>query len=146
MKKLKIFLFYMLILLSSENKATKTEIALKTETLKIQEDEIILGEDKQEFNAYIKNIYQKKGIVYIELDFVEIKYKNVDDRIIINKNPKIRTYIIDKVTKIHTKDCKEIRHIEIMKQKENILKYKSIIVIGGSQNGKLTYINFGCYG
>jgi hypothetical protein len=48
----------------------------------------------QEINCYVKDIYKKNGNIYVDLDFVEIQYKNVDERVIVNKNPKIRTYIV----------------------------------------------------
>lgn len=107
---------------------------------------IILGEDVQEINCYVKDIYEKDGIIYANLDFVEIQYKNVDERVIVNKNPKIRTYIIDLYTKIATKDCKKLDELEMLKLKDILLKDKTTIVIARSENGKLLEINFGCYG
>lgn len=72
----------------------------------------------EEINAYAKNIYEKNGIIYVDLDFVEIKYKNIDERVIVNKNPKLRTYIIDLYTLIATKDCKELTALDILNYKD----------------------------
>ncbi|TDL99585.1 MAG: hypothetical protein C4K58_06755 [Flavobacteriaceae bacterium] len=110
------------------------------------DDEITLGEDKEEINCYVKNIYNRNEIVYIELDFVEIKYENVDERVIINNNSKIRTYIVDSHTSIGTKDCKELNALDMLKYKDSLLKDKTTIVIGESKDGKMLSINFGCYG
>ena len=71
-----------------------------------QENNVILGEDLPEINAYAKNIYKKNNVIYIEIDLVEIKYKNVDVKIIVNNNPKIRTYIINENSLIYSYVCK----------------------------------------
>lgn len=109
-------------------------------------EKIILGEDTKEINSYIRDIYEKNEIIYIDLDFVEIKYKNVDERVIINKNHKIRTYIIDLYTKIATKNCKELNALDMLKHKDSLLKDKITVVIGEAKDGKMLSINFGCYG
>ncbi len=109
-------------------------------------EKIPLGEDKEEINAYVKNIYEKDGIVYVDLDFVEIKYKNVDERVIVNRSSKIRTYIVDLDTFVMTKDCKEITSLDMLKYKNKILENRSYIVIGKSKEGKMLSLNFGCYG
>lgn len=109
-------------------------------------EEVILGEDTEEINSYVKDIYEKNGIIYVDLDFVEIKYKNVDERVIVNKNPKIRTYIVDLYTEIATKDCKELNALDMFKNKDSLLKDKITVVIGESKDGKMLSINFGCYG
>lgn len=121
----------------------------KSKTLASQnviEKKIVLGENIPEINAYAKKIYKKDNVIYIELDLVEIKYKNVDDRIIVNQNPKIRTYIIDNRSLIYSNDCKEISASKLFKIKEKLLKNHSVIVIGTSENGRMKSINFGCYG
>ena len=112
---------------------------------------IQLGENVSEINAYAKNIYQKNGKTYIDLDFVEIRYPtegewDVSDREIINNNPKIRTYIIDDSTSILSNVCKEMTASELYQARKSLLKDKTIIVIGKSENGKMLSINFGCYG
>ena len=107
---------------------------------------IILGEDIEEINAYPLNIYKLKGIIYIELDLVKIEYKNIDEKIIVNNNSKIRTYIIDKNTLIYSSDCKTLNPEEFFQKKKTILKNNSTIAVGNSKNGKMISINFGCYG
>lgn len=77
---------------------------------------------------------------------MEIQYKNVDERVIVNKNPKIRTYIIELYTEIATKDCKELTALDMLKHKNILLKDKTAIVIGKSKDGKMLSINFGRYG
>jgi hypothetical protein len=109
-------------------------------------DEIILGEDMEEINSYVKDIYKKNGIIYIDLDFVEIKYENIDERVVVNKNPKIRTYIVDLYTEILSKDCKELNALDMLKHKDSLLKDKITVVIGKAKDGKMLSINFGCYG
>jgi hypothetical protein len=162
MKKLITLLIIAFVLQSCENKTqTETDNKLRQQTVKSdtivnpennKQDgnqnnaEIILGENMEEINAYTKDIYEKNGIIYIDLDFVEIKYKNVDERIIVNKNPKIRTYIIDNNTSILSNLCKELKSSELFQTKESILNNKNIITIGRSKNGKMIEINFGCYG
>ena len=116
-----------------------------------QNDKIILGEDISEINAYAKKIYEIKGIIYVDLDLVEFSYPtqgeyDKSDRKIINNNPKIRTYEIDKKTSILSNNCKNLSDTELLKMQKSILKVKSIIVIGRSKNGKILEINFGCYG
>ncbi|MFC4162768.1 hypothetical protein ACFOWU_03825 [Epilithonimonas zeae] len=111
-----------------------------------QENNVILGEDLPEINAYAKNIYKKNNVIYIEIDLIEIKYENVDDKIIVNNNPKIRTYIIDKSSLIYSNDCKELTVSELFKIKEKLLKDHSIIIVGTSEHGKMKSLNFGCYG
>lgn len=105
-----------------------------------------MGEDKDEIDAYVKDIYEKNGNIYIDLDFVEIKYKNVDDRVIVNKNPKIRTYIVDLYTQIATKDCKELISLDMITHRKELLKNKFALVIGKSKDCRMLSLNFGCYG
>ncbi|MDR2270131.1 MAG: hypothetical protein LBF27_04415 [Sphingobacterium sp.] len=112
----------------------------------LNNEQIPLGEDQEEINAYIKNIYERNGIVYVDLDFVVVKYENVDERVIVNRNPKIRTYIVDLDTYIMTKDCKKITSLEMLKHKSTLLKDTSTLVIGQSKDGKMLSLNFGCYG
>lgn len=158
MKNLITLLIFVFVIQSCENKTKKATENEPQQTVKsdkihpskydepIENEEIILGEDMEEINAYAKNIYEKNGIIYVDLDFVEIKYKNIDERVIVNKNPKLRTYIIDLYTLIATKDCKELTALEILDYKDILLKDKSAIVIGESKDGKMLSINFGCYG
>jgi hypothetical protein len=127
---------------TENNHPKKQSTEIKTE----KQNEIILGEDIPEINSYVKNIYEKDGRFYVELDLVEIKYKNADERLIVNKNPKIRTYLIDDNTWISSKDCKELIPEELLKIKEKLLNDKNIIVIGTSKDGRMKSINFGCYG
>ena len=117
----------------------------------VKQTNIQLGEDRSEINAYAKDIYKKNGKIYIDLDFVEIRYPtkgewDVSDREIINNNPQIRTYIIDENSGILSNICKELTASELFEIRESLLKNKSIIVIGNSKNGKILGINFGCYG
>lgn len=143
------FLIFMIIftLFSCNNKDNNSQQKSKTlASQNVVEQKIVLGENIPEINAYAKNIYKKNDVIYIELDLVEIKYKNVDDRIIVNNNPKIRTYVIDNRSLIYSNDCKEISASELFKIKEKLLKDHSIIVVGTSENGRMKSINFGCYG
>ena len=82
---------------------------------------------------------------------MEIRYPtegewDVSDREIINNNPKIRTYIIDDSTSILSNVCKEMTVSELYQARKILLKDKTIIVIGKSENGKMLSINLGCYG
>jgi hypothetical protein len=132
---------------ATENNHPKKQSAeIKSKSDNEKQNEIILGEDTPEINAYAKGIYKKDGKFYVELDFVEIKYKNVDERVIVNKNPKIRTYLIDHRTSIASKDCKELTPEELLKIRKKLLNDKNIIVIGTSKDGKMESVNFGCYG
>ncbi|TWH98761.1 carboxypeptidase-like protein [Flavobacterium tiangeerense] len=109
-------------------------------------DKIKLGENIDEINAIAKNIYKKNGNVYVEIDMVQIKFKNIDERVIVNDNSKIRTYLIDSNTLIYSNDCKRLSPSELLKNKDTLLNDKSIIMIGQSKDGKMIDINFGCYG
>ncbi|OXA85700.1 hypothetical protein [Flavobacterium hercynium] len=114
-------------------------------------DNIVLGEDISEINAYAKRIYKINGVIYIDLDLVEIRYPtkgewDAGDREIVNNNPKIRTYVIDNNTSILSNVCKELKSSELFQIRESVLKDKNIIIIGRSENGKMQEINFGCYG
>lgn len=108
--------------------------------------EIILGEDKKELYAYVKGIYEKDKTIFIDLDVVQIEYKNIDEKVIVNKSFKIRTYRIDSKTLIYSKDCKTLNVKELLHVKNDILNDKSIIVVGESKNGNMKSVNFGCYG
>ncbi len=105
-----------------------------------------LGEDIDEINAIAKNIYEKNGTIYVDIDIVQIKYKNIDERVIINENTKIRTYQIDENTLIYSKDCKNLKPLDLLEIKDSLLNDKSIILVGNSEKGKMLSINFGCYG
>ncbi|MPT32317.1 MAG: hypothetical protein E2600_11770 [Chryseobacterium sp.] len=132
---------------AAENNHPKKQSAeVKTKSDNEEQNEIILGEDIPEINAYVKNIYEKNGKFYVELDLVEIKYKNVDERMIVNKNPKVRTYVIDDHTLIYSNDCKELIVKQLLQARKKLLKNKSIIVVGTSKDGRMKNINFGCYG
>jgi len=131
---------------TEKNYSQKQSAEIKTKSDNEKQNEIILGEDIPEINSYCKNIYEKGGKFYVELDLVEIKYRNVDERIIVNKNPKIRTYLIDDNTWISSKDCKELKPKELLKIRKKLLNDKNIIVIGASKDGRVESINFGCYG
>lgn len=114
-------------------------------------EDIILGEDISKINAYAKKIYKVNDVIYIDIDVVEFRYPtkgewDESDREIVNKNPKIRTYIIDNKTSILSNNCKDLTSSELFQLQESILNDKSIIVIGISKNGKMQEINFGCYG
>lgn len=163
MKNLITLLIFVFVIQSCENKTKKATENEPQQTVKsdkihpskydepIENEEIILGEDMEEINAYAKNIYQKNGKTYIDLDFVEIRYPtegewDVSDREIINNNPKIRTYIIDDSTSILSNVCKEMTVSELYQARKILLKDKTIIVIGKSENGKMLSINLGCYG
>ena len=108
--------------------------------------QIKLSEDIKEINAYTKDIFEINGIYYIEIDLVEIKYKNIDERVIVNNNSKLRTYIIDTNTIIYSDNCKRVNPAELLQRKKIILENKSIIIVGQSKKGKMISINFGCYG
>ncbi len=116
-----------------------------------KDDAIFLGEDVAEIHAYAKKIYAINEIIYIDIDLVEIRYPTsgdyeVSDREIINDNPKIRTYIIDKETAILSNICKDLTAPKLLNIQKEVLRDKNIIVIGRSKNGKMLGINFGCYG
>lgn len=106
---------------------------------------IKLGEDIKEIRAYTKNLYKVGGRVYIDLDLVTITYRNIDERVVVNKSTKIRTYIVDQNTLIYADNCKEVSPSELLKRKAIILKKKAIVVVGASKNGKMVSVNFGCY-
>ena len=118
-----------------------------TESIKVSvKNSIELGENIDEINAYLKNIYSLNGKVYVDIDLVQIKYINIDERKIINENTKIRTYEIDAKTLIYSNDCKTLKRLDLIKLKNNLLNNKSLILVGKSENGKMLSINFGCYG
>jgi len=107
--------------------------------------QIKLSEDLELINAYPKNIYQVNEVVYIDIDLVTIKYPNVDEKVIVNKSRKLRTYIVDGDTLIYSDDCKQIGPMELLKRKDIILNNTSIVMAGKSKNGKMVSANFGCY-
>ena len=107
--------------------------------------EIKLGEDKEEMHGLVKRIYNIDHSVFIDLDFIEISYKNVDERVIKNNNPMIRTYEVDTSTLIYSNDCKTLKSFELLEPAHANLLDSSIIVVGSSKDGKMTSINFGCY-
>ncbi|MEO5911750.1 MAG: hypothetical protein ABIP95_12745 [Pelobium sp.] len=134
---------------SELNQVPASKISGQSESQK--DDAIVLGEDLAEIHAYAKRIYTINGVIYIDIDVVEIRYPtsgdyDESDREIINKNPKIRTYIIDKETAILSNICKDLTASELLNIQKNVLKDKNIIIIGRSKNGKMLEINFGCYG
>lgn len=123
--------------------SSKTQTNFSNDSLK---NKINIGEDIAQISAYAKDIYEFEGIVYIDIDLIEIHYKNVDERVVINKNKKIRTYKIDNTTLIYSTDCKKIDAKQLLAVKESQLKDKTIIIVGESKNGKMLGLNFGCYG
>ena len=168
MKKLTILFLSLFLFQSCNNKTekeekipnidatdTKSREELPIITDKKDDFDVQLGEDSNEINAYVKNIYQKNGKIYIDLDFVEIRYPtegdwDVSDREIVNNNPKIRIYIIDENTLILSHICQKITATTLFEIRKVLLKHlekdKYIITIGKSKNGKMLEINFGCYG
>lgn len=139
---IKKYIFYLLVFaLVSCNQSNK---AITPKARK--EEAIVLGEDKKEINALVKGIYQKGEKVYIELDFVQIKYKNVDELVVVNVNPKIRTYLVDSNTLIYSKDCKVWKIKEVLQNKDLLVNDKNILLVGDSKKGVLISLNFGCYG
>lgn len=84
---------------SSENNLTKTDSVKTKKSTSL--DKIVLGEDKEEINGLVKNIYKINGEVFIDIDFVQIKFENVDERVVVNENKKIRTYKVDQETLIY---------------------------------------------
>lgn len=122
-----------------------------TKFIHLEKLDTSLGEDIAAFNAYTKNIYKKNDKIYIDLDFVEIRYPqegewDVSDRKIVNKNTKIRTYIVDENTTILSDNCKKIIATELWEHRKAVLMRPEIIAIGSAKNGKIVEINFGCYG
>lgn len=153
MNKKSIFLKFLIALILFSCEKFKETTSLKRPSVSIQntvdnamQNDIVLVEDLPEINSYCKNVYEKDGKYYIELDLIEIKYKNVDKRVIVNKNPKIRTYIIDDNTWISSKDCRELKLGELLEIKDKLVNYKDKVVIGTSKNGRMVSLNFGCYG
>lgn len=131
---------------AGKSRLEKTSAEIMTKSDNKQQNEIILGENIPEVNAYVKNIYEKDNKVYVELDLVEFRYKNTDERVIVNNNPKIRTYIIDDNTLIYSNDCKRPTLEELLQIKKKLLTDKSMIIVGTSEDGRMKSINFGCYG
>lgn len=134
-----------------ENKSSSKEDLIKTDSVKGKKNsktstKIVLGEDKDEINALVKGIYEINGEVFIDLDFVQIKFENVDERVVVNENPKIRTYKVDSETLIYSKDCKTLNLKELIKSKDKILQDKAIVLVGQSKDGRMQSLNFGCYG
>lgn len=129
---------------SSENNLTKTDSVKTKKSTSL--DKIVLGEDKEEINGLVKNIYKINGEVFIDIDFVQIKFENVDERVVVNENKKIRTYKVDQETLIYSKDCKTLNTKELIKSKSKILQDKTIILVGKAKDGKMESLNFGCYG
>ena len=150
---MRLFIYTLIIITTLSCRRNNTAIPIKktekenTENLiSSSEKPIKLGEDIDEINAYLKKIYSMNGKIYVDIDIVQIHYTNVDERKIINANPKIRTYEIDDKTLIYSNDCKTYKPFDLIKYKYALLKDKSIILVGKSVNGKMISINFGCYG
>ena len=106
---------------------------------------IAIGEDKSHFDAYATNIYASNDSLYVVLDFVAIKYKNVDERIIENNQTRLRKYRVDSTTLIVLKNCQQISSRELLKQAPEIIANRKQVVVGQASNGTLSSINFGCY-
>lgn len=110
-------------------------------------DKFNLGEDIAEINCYVKNIYRKDNLTFVDIDIVQVKYTSEGgERIIINENPKTRTYIVDDTTIIYAQDCESVTPEKLTEIEKSLLDDKSIIVVGSSKDGVLESINFGCYG
>ena len=124
---------------SSENNLTKTDSVKTKKSTSL--DKIVLGEDKDEINGLVKNIYKINGEVFIDIDFVQIKFENVDERVVVNENKKIRTYKVDQETLIYSKDCKTLNTKELIKSKSKILQDKTIILVGKAKDGKMESLN-----
>ncbi len=134
-----------------ENNIIKSEI-LENNNLKHPEPKTSfeinnsnLGEDMAEINCYVKRIYRKNNLTYVDIDVVEVILTPEGDRTIINKNPKIRTYLVDNNTIIYLHNCKSATPEELLNMDKNKLDDKSIIVVGSSKYGVLESLNFGCY-
>lgn len=134
----------------SKSVLIENEIKLTMEVNSFDKKSLIytnkLSEDIAEINCYVKKIYKKNNLIFVDIDLVDIKYNQDGDRIIINKNPKIRTYIINDKTIIYSHKCETLKPKELTEIEKSILNNKSIIVVGSSKNGCLESINFGCYG
>lgn len=128
-----------------EDKSLSKKYLIKINSVK-SSTKIVLGEDKDEINALVKRIYEVNGEVFIDIDFVQIKFENVDERVVVNENPKIRTYKVDSKTLIYSKDCKTLNLKELIKSKNKILQDKTIILVGKAKEGRMESLNFGCYG
>jgi len=129
---------------ASANHKTKTDSSKSKSS--VSSKQIVLGEDKDEINALVKGIYEVNGEVFIDIDLVQIKFENVDERVVVNENPKIRTYKVDSKTLIYSKDCKTLNLKELIKSKSKILQDKTIILVGKAKDGRMESLNFGCYG
>ncbi|MCB0743805.1 MAG: hypothetical protein KDC67_07875 [Ignavibacteriae bacterium] len=122
----------------SDNKIEKTKS-------KIHVYKDILGEDLSEINCYVKNIYRKDNLTFVEIDIVRVEITPEGERTIINENSKIRTYVAGINTIIYGYDCKILDSEELARMDKSLLKNKSIIVVGSSKDGVLESLNFGCY-
>ncbi|MDA6072046.1 hypothetical protein NJT12_20685 [Flavobacterium sp. AC] len=145
------FIFFFSCNQIKEDQSNAKENLIKTESVTEKKSskssaKIVLGDDKDEINALVKNIYEINGEVFIDLDFVQIKFKNVDERVVINENPKIRTYKVDSESLIYSKDCKTLNLKELIRSKSKILRDKTIILVGEAKGGRMQSLNFGCYG
>ena len=154
MRTLTIIIFLCItILIACKNKNSSNRDLHKSDTSTTHnkdsilsfENKINLGEDIKEIHAYAKDIYEVEGIIYIDIDLIDIQYKNIDERVVVNNNKKIRTYIIDNSTLIYSTDCNEIKSKQLLAKKESQLEDKSIIIVGKSKSGKMLSLNFGCY-
>lgn len=125
----------------------ESDIELQNHKKKIQSYKSTLGEDISEINCYVKNIYKKDNLAFVNIDIIQLKYSDEEgDRIILNENPKIRTYMIDDTTIIYGPDCERITSEKLTEIEKLVLDDTSIIVIGSSKDGVLESIYFGCYG
>lgn len=111
-----------------------------------QSVEIVLGEDIENFYAYVKNIYKIGNTVYIDVDVVEVEVDTEEGITVTNNNPKIRTYIVDSETIIYGKHCGEMTLNDLLNTKDSILNDDSILLVGGARSGRMSGLNFGCYG
>jgi|GEM_PF-6032833 len=107
--------------------------------------QIRLGEDIKEIQAYTKDIYEIKNTIYVDIDLVQVRFRNIDEKFIVNERSTIRTYIADQKTLIYANDCDEIDAHEMLRRKKTLLSDSSIVAVGQSKDGRLVSINFGCY-
>jgi hypothetical protein len=127
-------------------KKTESNIEFEKPIKKILIDRTNLGEDIAEINCYVKKIYRKDNLTFVDIDIVQVELTPEGERTIINQNSKIRTYIIDDNTIISSNKCEKLKPKQLIGIEKSFLNDKSIIVIGSSKDGIMESINFGCYG
>jgi hypothetical protein len=131
----------------ADNQQSKPNLPTESKPAKLDNSQplIALGEDKSHIDAYATDMYASNDSLFVVLDFVEIKYHNVDEREIVNNQTRLRKYLVDSSTYILLKSCQQLSSKALLQEAPKILADRKQLVVGQAANGVLSSINFGCY-